>query len=248
MEINREQIIKLIKEGINIDLIALELDIPIEELQELKNNTEKSEIAKTEKDTNINNEEREIPIHQKKNSNIKKKEKSRNKKQNANIKLKEKQIDIEYNQTIKKYKDQIKKNPQNSLNARNMLAFTYFKAGRLNEAKEELLHLIEEYNSFTAYKQMIHIENTLGNTEDAKLWAYEALDKYPDSIPLREQIIAIARQENDREEIINQIKEIVRTNPENKKYANILEKIMENEEREINGNEEREIDGDGLIY
>lgn len=42
--------------------------------------------------------------------------------------------------------------------------------------------------------------------EDAKLWAYEALDKYPDSIPIRKQLISIAKIEQDEKEIKEQLK------------------------------------------
>ena len=138
---------------------------------------------------------------------------------------------MDYEEIIKKYKEEIAKNPQNALNKRNLLAFAYFRAGRKNEAREELVDLVQQHSNYTAYRQLVHIEKQDGNFDDAKLWAYECLDKFPDSISMREQLISIARAENDIKEIIKQLKEINHIDPENKNGKRILDKIKKGEGR-----------------
>lgn len=61
--------------------------------------------------------------------------------------------------------------------------------------------------------------------------AYEALDKFPDSISIREQLISIAKAEKDENEVIKQLKDIIGINPENEKNRKRLKSIMEREER-----------------
>ena len=82
-----------------------------------------------------------------------------------------------------------------------------------------------------AYRQLVHIEKETRNWEDAKLWAYEALDKFPNSIKIREQLIALAKEEKDNQEIIKQLKDIISINPENSKNRMRLKTFMDNEER-----------------
>lgn len=164
-----------------------------------------------------------------------------------NLRKKEKQEEIEekpteepleetiqkpdYEETIKRYKEEIARNPQKSLNKRNLLAFAYFKAGRMEEARDELLSLIEQCSSYTAYRQLIHLEKCEGNFEDAKLWAYDCLDVFPNSVDIRNQLISIAREEKDSKEIIKQLKEIISIEPNNQRSKNMLETIKKGEER-----------------
>lgn len=136
-----------------------------------------------------------------------------------------------YEDIIEKYKIEIQTNPQKSQLKRNLLAFAYFKTGKIDEARDELLTLIQETNSFIAYRQLIHIEKSQQNFEDAKLWAYEALDKFPNSIEIREQLISIAKSENDEQEIIRQLKDIIRIDSENEKNKKRLNSIMSKYER-----------------
>ena len=82
-----------------------------------------------------------------------------------------------------------------------------------------------------AYRQLIHIEKKTGNLEDAKLWAYEALEKFPKSIEIRKQLISIAREEKDEQEVIKQLRDIIEINPQNEKNKNILKAIIDGEER-----------------
>ena len=93
------------------------------------------------------------------------------------------------------------------------------------------MKLAEETSSYMAYRQLIHIEKKEGNFEDAKLWAYEALDKFPNSIEIREQLISIARAEKDDQEIIRQLKDIIGIDPENEKNKKRLKTIMDRDER-----------------
>ena len=177
-------------------------------------------------------EELKVQIPKRKNSNIRKKVK-----QSVNEQLREEeQISEEttkpnYEETIRKYKAEIASNPQNSQGKRNLLAFAYFRDRRIDEAREVLIALIEETSNYMAYRQLIHIEKKEENFEDAKLWAYEALDKFPNSIDIREQLISIAKAEKDENEVIKQLKDIIGINPENKKNKKRLKSIMVREER-----------------
>lgn len=181
-------------------------------------------------------EELKIQIPKRKSNNIRKKEQQSIKEQQ----IEEEQYQEEkfeestkpnYEKTINRYKAEIVSNPQKAQEKRNLLAFAYFKAGRINEAREELMSLAEDTSSHMAYRQLVHIEKKEHNFEDAKLWAYEALDKFPNSIPIREQLISIARLENDNKEIINQLKYIISINTENEKNKKRLQSIRYKEER-----------------
>lgn len=94
----------------------------------------------------------------------------------------------------------------------------------------ELLSLIGQSN-YTAYRQLIHLEKSKGDFEDAKIWAYEGLEKFPDSIDIREELISIATEEKDEAEIVQQLKEIISVNPDNKKSREMLERMQSGEER-----------------
>lgn len=181
-------------------------------------------------------EELKVQIPKRKSSNIRKKEQQSIKEQQ----IEEKQHQDEkfeeitkpnYEKTINRYKTEIVSNPQKAQEKRNLLAFAYFQAGRINEAREELMSLAQDTSSHMAYRQLVHIEKKEHNFEDAKVWAYEALDKFPNSIPIREQLISIARLEKDNQEIINQLKYIISINPENEKNKKRLQSIRYKEER-----------------
>ena len=136
-----------------------------------------------------------------------------------------------YAEIINNYKSEIEKNPEKSLNKRNLLAFTYFKANKINEARNELLSIIKQYGNYLAYRQLIHLEKEEGNLDDAKLWAYEATENFPNNITIREQLISIAREENDTQEIIRLLKEIIDISPDNKKIKKDLERVYEENEK-----------------
>lgn len=174
-------------------------------------------------------EDLQVQIPKRKTSNLRKKEKQEIKEQNNTTQITISKSD--YEETIKRYKEEIARNPQKSLNKRNLLAFAYFKAGRMEEARDELLSLIEECSSYTAYRQLIHLEKCEGNFNGAKLWGYDCLDKFPDSIYIRQQLISIAREEKDSQEIIKQLKEIISIDPNNQKSKEMLERIEKDEER-----------------
>ena len=44
-----------------------------------------------------------------------------------------------------------------------------------------------------------------------------ALDNFPNNIEIREQLIRIAKEENDEQEVISQLKKIISINPKNEK-------------------------------
>ena len=180
-------------------------------------------------------EDLQIQIPKRKNSNLRKREKQETTEQKPAQQFTEETLqepeelkEIEkpdYEKAIKKYEEEINKEPQKSINTRNLLAFAYFKAGRIEEARDELLSLIDEYTSYIAYRQLIYLEISEENLEDAKLWAYDCLDKFPDSIDIRQQLISIARKERDNKEIVKQLKDIIKINPNSSKSQKMLETI-----------------------
>ena len=177
---SKEEIMRLIKSGFDLELLSFELDIPMEQLEEYSQELES------------------------------------------------------YSKTIEKYKKEIAKNPQNASNKRNLLAFAYFKAGRMDEARDELMSLIDERSSYMAYRQLIHLEKVEGNFEDAKMWAYDFLDKFPTSTGVanvREQLMSIAREEGDTGEVIKQLREIIKISPQDEKSKKMLAEITRGEER-----------------
>ena len=204
-----EEIIRLINKGISVRLLAFELEIPFEDLENYKKQLELRKLIKRLVDTgkidealgyltefietaeysiieklmliklkayaekrvvteeelqvlenekkkigltkNINEilEELGIQMPKRKLSNLKKKNKQE--KEIEDVIYEDYAEDIEnkeinYEEIIKKYKEEIKRNPQKALNTRNLLAFAYFKSNKIDEAREELLSLIEQLN------------------------------------------------------------------------------------------------------
>ena len=174
-------------------------------------------------------EELKVQIPKRKNKNI---TKEQNIKKEEQLEENKKEISgTIYEKIINKYKTEIELNPQDSQIKRNLLAFAYFKTGKINEAKDELMSLIQETNNYMSYRQLVYIEKKEGNLKDAKLWADMALDSFPDSIEIREQLIRIAKEENDEQEVISQLKKIISINPRNKKNKNRLKTIIDRDER-----------------
>lgn len=180
-------------------------------------------------------EELQVQIPKRKSSNIRKKERQNIKEQpiqeEYEEEVQEETVKPDYEEIINRYKTEIDSNSQNAQEKRNLLAFAYFRAGRIDEARDELMMLIEETSSYMAYRQLVHIEKTEGNFEDAKLWAYEALDKFPNNIGIREQLISIARIEKDDQEIIKQLKDIISIEPESEKNKKRLQSMIDKGER-----------------
>ena len=205
-----EEIVKLINTGIDLELLSFELDIPIEQLQ--------SYVKKSKK----------------KASNLRRKEKQYTSKQEPvkeDTKKPEKVVKLDYGEAIKKYKEEIARDPQNSTNKRNLLAFAYFKEGKIEQSRDELISLIDDCASYMAYRQIIHLEKSEGNFEDAKLWAYDFLDKFPRNINVREQLIEIAVAEGNKQEQMRLLKEILDIYPENKKFNKMFQVAYNREER-----------------
>lgn len=137
----------------------------------------------------------------------------------------------DYDETIKKYKEEIAIDPEDQLK-RNLLAFAYFEAGRIDEARNELLDLIEEYNNHTAYIQLIRLEKEIGQYKDAKSWAYECIDCFPNATFARKQLISIAKIEKNDQEVLEQLEAINRINTENmNRLEEIIRRKKEEEER-----------------
>ena len=172
-----------------------------------------------------------LQIPRRKNSNMRKKSKQTINEQAIEEEQPEEPVKPDYEKMISKYKSEIAFNPQNSQRKRNLLAFSYFRSGQIDEARNELMSLLRETTDYMAYRQLVHIEKKEENFEDAKLWAYEALDKFPDSIDIRKQLISIAKAENDRQEIITQLKDILSIEPGSEKNKMRLQAFLNAEER-----------------
>ena len=172
-----------------------------------------------------------LQIPRRKNSNMRKKSKQTINEQAIEEEQPEEPVKPDYEKMISKYKSEIAFNPQNSQRKRNLLAFSYFRSGQIDEARNELISLLGETTDYMAYRQLVHIEKKEENFEDDKLWAYEALDKFPDSIDIRKQLISIAKAENDRQEIITQLKDILSIEPGSEKNKMRLQAFLNAEER-----------------
>ena len=111
-----------------------------------------------------------------------------------------------------------------TINKKNIFAFTLYRSGRIDEAREYLEGLILEHKSYTAFRQMIHLEKQEGNLEDAKLWTLEALEVFPGNIGIKEVEFRIARQEKDASEMMRIAKEISALSPSHTEYLKIAER------------------------
>lgn len=59
-----------------------------------------------------------------------------------------------YKDMIEVYKQKLEKNPEEQ-RTRNLLAFAYLNDGRIDDARRELVYLIEKNKNFTAYRQIM---------------------------------------------------------------------------------------------
>lgn len=199
-QLTQEQVINLINHGFNIKIISHEFDIPIEKLEHLQQQLNTNSDAN--KDETKDGNKKEI-----------------------------------YKRLIDTYKQKIHELSQmpniNSdellksslLNSKNLLAFAYFECGQIEKSRELLLELINSPSKFNAYRQLIHLEHKEGNIDDAKIYAYDAIDLFPDSIPIRKQLINIAIEENDYPEIREQLQNVLRINPKNTNVKNKLNNL-----------------------
>lgn len=204
-------------------------NISEEELQLLNNEIKEAGLA-TSIDSILKNLDIQIP--RRKNSNIRKKQNqkgiseiSQNEETQNQIEKEDSVEKIDYDKLIKKYEKEIEQGSGNTVNKRNLLAFAYFRAGRIDEARNELYNLIENCSSYNAYRQLIHIEKNEGNFEDAKLWAYDGLDKFPDSVDLRQYLISIARKEGNVQDEMSLLKDVIQMNPKDEKSQKRLKNL-----------------------
>lgn len=183
-QINQEQIINLIKYGFNLENISYEFNIPMQTLIKLQHQL---------------NNQNEPDLDENKKTYYKK------------LIEKYQQEIAELSQKPNASSDELLKTV--IINKKNLLAFAYFKSGQIEKSRKELLNLIEEPFKFNAYRQLIHLEHHEGNIDDAKVYAYEAIDLFPDDIGLRNQLINIATEEKDDIEVEEQLEQILRINP-----------------------------------
>lgn len=194
------------KEDLNNILEKLEIKIPKVEL------IKKDEKKKRKKNKGKKHQEQELAPEKEQEKPIE--EPSETKKNNPN-----------YEQVIENYKKRIAEGPKDIINLRNLLAYAYYCAGKNELAKEVLLDNMTESGSFKAYQLMILIEKSEGNFDDAKGWAKDALEKFPNSIQIRKQLILIAREEGKPQEILRLAKEILSIDSNNEESKKIIHQM-----------------------
>lgn len=225
-----EEIIRLLNNGFDVEIISLELDVPIEEIKKCK---KQLELRKYAKESIASGSQEECETYEKdKEEVIPKDYQPLIEKYKSEIDTANKIIDEEVEKAIKngtygrkEKSNELSKNETRVLIKRNLLTYAYFMAGKIEESRNELMGLIENGN-YTAYRQLIHLEKEEENYQDAKLWAYDALERFPESIRLRDQLIDIAKKEGDNKEVIKQLREIVKINPNNEQNCNKLQVAM----------------------
>lgn len=218
-----EQIMKLICAGFDLELLSLELDIPVEQLKEYQKQLNSGKFTNQPEA----NQEPERKKERKKQNKLLR-EGATSTEEPTDAKPKDAK---NYEVAIGQYKEEIARNPQHSLNKRNLLAFAYFKSGKIEEARDELMSLVEEYGSYMAYRQLVYLEKCQGNYEDAKLWATACLEQFPSDINIRYQLISVAIEEHNDEEAIKQLRAILKISPESKKGKEMLETFSAREDR-----------------
>lgn len=114
-----------------------------------------------------------------------------------------------------------------TLNQKNIFAFILYKSGRIDESRDYLMGIIDNYKSYYAFRQLIHLEKETGNLEDAKIWALEAEDQFPDNLGLKEARFRIARKEGNVDDMFLIAKEIRALSPEYIKYEKEAERYKD---------------------
>ncbi len=165
------EIMGFIQEGFLPEIIAFELDIPAERMARIQQQLKEEAVQQVST----------------------KMSKKKKKQQQEEIQPEEQLYQRDYTKVIAGYQQEIEEDPRN-INKRNLLAFAYWKSGDLETAKKELQKLIEETGSITAYRQIIYLEKEQGNWEDAQLWAYEAMERFPDNETIRKQVHFLEQQ------------------------------------------------------
>ena len=61
------------------------------------------------------------------------------------------------------------------------------------------------------------------------MWAYEAIEHFPDSIALREQLISIFKYEKNNVEVKKLLQEILSIESQNEKSKNMLNSYIDKE-------------------
>lgn len=118
-----------------------------------------------------------------------------------------------------------------NINKKNLFAFTLYRTGRIDEAREYLEELVTTAKSYTAFRQLIYLEKQEGNLEDAKIWALEADEQFPNNMGIKEVQFRIARQERNVDEMLQLAREIRAINSSNTKYEEIALRAKAEEER-----------------
>ena len=134
--------------------------------------------------------------------------------------------------TVKKITDEEieelrRKAEKGTLNQKNIFAFILYKSGRINASRDYLMGIIGEHKSYYAYRQLIHLEKEVGNFEDAKIWALEAEDQFPNNLGLKEARFRIARKEGNIGDMFSIAKEIRTLSPEYTRYEKEAERYKD---------------------
>lgn len=219
MKIKEKELRQLIKNGFNLELIAYEFNVPMEQLQEINEQIQRERdnrrSKRKKKSQEIKTEENEME--------------SENEDEIQLVEMSTSRTDEYYKKLIEKYKKEIDKYQEELeedltkkrissvekqmiltklANKRNLLAYAYYNAGLIDKSRKELLSLINKESNHTAFRQIIHLEKAQGNIDDAKIWAYEGIERFPKDIKLRKQLALIAREEHNKEEEKEQLKAI----------------------------------------
>ena len=120
-----------------------------------------------------------------------------------------------------------RKADKGTLNQKNIFAFILYKSGRIDESRDYLMGIIDSHKSYYAFRQLIHLEKEAGNLEDAKIWALEAEDQFPDNLGLKEARFRIARKEGNIDDMFSIAKEIRSLSPEYTRYEKEAERYKD---------------------
>lgn len=120
-----------------------------------------------------------------------------------------------------------RKADKGTLNQKNIFAFILYKSGRIDESRDYLMGIIDSHKSYYAFRQLIHLEKEVGNLEDAKIWALEAEDQFPDNLGLKEARFRIARKEGNIDDMFSIAKEIRSLSPEYTRYEKEAERYKD---------------------
>ena len=79
---------------------------------------------------------------------------------------------------------------------------------------------------------MIYIEKEQGNIEEAKIWAYDAIDNHPQNANIMKQLIGLDEKTGELDEAIEVAENLIKINPEVAEYQEMLNKLKKRKKSE----------------